>query len=114
MKWAIKRPIALFDLDGTLRDTYATIYPRADRVRLFDGVADRLRELRRRGYLLAGITNQGGVAKRVITSKEVEAAIRATQVRYRHLFILITGQKLQTLIQDPNTRNATKSVAVTV
>ena len=26
--------------------------------------------------------------------------IRAAQVRYRHLFLLVTGQKLQTLIQD--------------
>lgn len=73
-KRPLKRPIALFDLDGTLRDTYAAIYPRAHQVRLFDGVADRLRQLRQRGYLLAGITNQGGITKRVITSKEVEAA----------------------------------------
>jgi hypothetical protein len=27
--------------------------------------------------------------------------LRATQVRYRHLFLLITRQKLQTLLQDP-------------
>jgi len=73
------RPVAYFDLDGTVRATSQFIYPRAKQVTLYPGVIERLVELRDRGYLLAGITNQGGVAKGIITIEEVRAAVVRTQ-----------------------------------
>ena len=48
----------------TLRDTYNGIYPRADQVSIFPGVVERLIALRDAGYLLVGVTNQGGVSKK--------------------------------------------------
>lgn len=73
------KPLALFDLDGTLRDTGPHLYPRAHQISILSGVAERLLVLRREGYLLAGITNQGGVAKKDISQAEVRACIERTQ-----------------------------------
>src|SRR5690242_17696043 len=72
-------PVAVFDLDGTLRSTGTAIYPRADEVSLYPGVHERLMALRRAGYLLAGVTNQGGVRRGLITGREVNAALLHTQ-----------------------------------
>jgi ADP-ribosyl-[dinitrogen reductase] hydrolase len=76
---AMKKPIAYFDLDGTLRDTYHFVYPRAHQVTLFPGITGRLTALRNAGYLLVGITNQGGVSLKQITQSEVELANDRTQ-----------------------------------
>jgi len=73
------RPIAFFDLDGTLRDTYLAMYPRANQVTVFPGVTERLTAIRGAGYWLVGITNQGGVSTGAITSQEVEQANLRTQ-----------------------------------
>lgn len=75
----MKKPIAFFDLDGTVRDTFQYRYPRAHQVTLFPGVPERLAALRGRGYHLVGITNQGGVANQIVTREEVEAANGRTQ-----------------------------------
>ena len=73
------KPIAYFDLDGTLRDTHHFGYPLAHQVTLFAGVAERLSALRKAGYYLVGITNQGGVSTKQITRAEVEHANDRTQ-----------------------------------
>ena len=73
------KPLALFDLDGTLRDTYRFQYPQAHQVTIFDGVPERLNAIRNLGYLLVGITNQGGVALGVIANDQVIAANDRTQ-----------------------------------
>lgn len=75
----MKKPIAFFDLDGTLRDTFQFTYPRAHQVTLFPGVPERLAAIRDRGYYLVGITNQGGVAQKIISREEVEKANERTQ-----------------------------------
>lgn len=68
------RPIAFFDLDGTTCSTGFALNPHAQDVALLPGDRDRLSNLRSRGYLLVGITNQGGISKGVITDAEVRAA----------------------------------------
>ena len=74
-----RKPIVLFDLDGTVRATRQFVYPRAHQVTLYPGIIEMLMDLRRRGFLLAGITNQGGIATGVITEDEVRAAVARTQ-----------------------------------
>lgn len=71
--------IAFFDLDGTIRSTGSQLYPRAEDVAIYPGVAERLRSLRSLGYRLVGVTNQGGVSKGVIGKDSVEKAIARTQ-----------------------------------
>lgn len=73
------KPIAFFDLDGTIRDTGGVVYPHARDISIRAGIRERLLELRNHGYLIAGATNQGGVAKAIITSKDAEDAIERTQ-----------------------------------
>ena len=73
------KPLALFDLDNTLRDTYRFRYPRDHQVSIYDGVPERLNAIRNLGYLLVGITNQGGVALGAISNDEVAAANNRTQ-----------------------------------
>ena len=62
-----------------MRDTYNCIYPRADQVSIFPGIVERLIALRDAGYLLVGVTNQGGVSTKQITRAEVEQANERTQ-----------------------------------
>jgi ADP-ribosyl-[dinitrogen reductase] hydrolase len=73
------KPVAFFDLDGTLRDTYHALYPRAADVVIFPEVTERLQALRSAGFLLIGVTNQGGVSRGIIRREEVEAANARTQ-----------------------------------
>lgn len=70
---------AIFDLDGTIRDTHHYRYPRAHQVKVFPGIVERLLVLKRAGYVLVGATNQAGVSQGVITPAEVEEAICETQ-----------------------------------
>ena len=73
------KKLAFFDLDGTIRSTGVQLYPRAEDVAIYPGVIERLRTLKRLGYGLVGVTNQGGVSKRVISTADVEAALARTQ-----------------------------------
>ena len=73
------RPIAFLDLDGTLRNTGESVYPRAHELSIYAGIPERLSALRQCGYLLAGVTNQGGISMGVIKRDEVEAANARTQ-----------------------------------
>ena len=95
----MKKPIAFFDLDGTLRDTFNYKYPRATQVTLFDGIRERLSALRGLGYYLVGITNQGGVAQQVITKEEVEQANSRTQE-------LLKESRLDLLLYCPHHKEA--------
>lgn len=56
-------PAACFDLDGTIRYSANGIYIETpEDIRLYPEVDQKLWELRKAGYLLFGISNQGGVA----------------------------------------------------
>jgi D-glycero-D-manno-heptose 1,7-bisphosphate phosphatase len=70
---------ALFvDLDGTVRTTRSgRPHPvRAWDQRLRPGVADALAAYRERGYVVVGVTNQGGVAMGFLTEADVQAINR--------------------------------------
>lgn len=73
------KPLAIFDLDGTIRDTYRYKYPRAHQVRLFPGIPERIVLVKQLGFVPIGVTNQGGVSKREITNDEVGKANARTQ-----------------------------------
>ncbi len=62
---------ALFiDRDGTL--VHARHYPsRPEDLILYDGIADRLRDLQQAGYLLVVITNQSGIARGYFTEDDL-------------------------------------------
>lgn len=75
----MSKPIAIFDLDGTVRHTGAALYPRASDVSIISGMPERLVALRKAGYYLIGASNQGGVAKGEIQQAEVDAAVARTQ-----------------------------------
>lgn len=70
---------ALFlDLDGTVRETKTgrvhPIEPWDQTIR--PGVLRRLRQFREAGYVLVGVTNQGGVAYGIFTEEDVKAINR--------------------------------------
>ncbi len=66
----MKRPLAIFDMDGTVRE--APQNARAHQIRIIDGIAERIRELKRLGYFVIGVTNQAGVSRGEISAAEVE------------------------------------------
>ncbi len=78
--WVVK-PALLCDLDGTVRfnkDDPAGFINRAEEVAVFDDVEAKLWEYRNRGYLILGVSNQGGVAFGFTTPQEVMRGLEAT------------------------------------
>jgi ADP-ribosyl-[dinitrogen reductase] hydrolase len=75
----VRKPLAIFDMDGTVRDTFNCLYPRAHQIGISPGIPERLQELKRLGFILVGATNQGGVSKGEISEEEVRAANDRTQ-----------------------------------
>lgn len=72
------RPAAFFDLDGTIRRSKSGGFiDGPGDVELFPGVEAPLQELKGQGYLIFGVTNQGGVAYSHKTRGDVYAEIQA-------------------------------------
>lgn len=82
-------PVLWLDLDGTVRcnrhdpDGFVNS---ADDVGVYPEVPDLLIEYRRRGWRIAGISNQGGIALGLVAEREVMAAILRTQELVGHAF----------------------------
>lgn len=72
---------ALFlDLDGTIRYSGDSIFINTpDQVRIFDCVELKLLEYRTQGYLLIGVTNQGGISAGFMTEENLQANLERTQ-----------------------------------
>jgi len=68
-----KRKAIFLDRDGTLNNNRDHYYIwRVEDFELNPGVAEALRELQKRGYLLFVITNQGGISKGLYTREEAD------------------------------------------
>ena len=68
------RPALFVDLDGTVRETRSgQVHPTEpwDQY-LLPGVAEQLAAYQARGYLIVGVTNQGGVAFGALTERDVQ------------------------------------------
>lgn len=67
------KPALCLDLDGTVRySKHGSGWVKdADDIALFEGAEAKLWEYRYKGYLIVGITNQGGVADGFRTAKDV-------------------------------------------
>lgn len=81
-EWVLRRAL-LLDLDGTIRYSQSGKYiNNPNEIRLFPDVEKKLWEYRDDGYLIIGITNQGGVAFGIKSSY----AVREENERTRDLF----------------------------
>ena len=65
-------PAVFLDRDGTLMHD-ADYCSRPDQVRVFDGVADALRRLKKAGYKIIVITNQSGIGRGFFTVQQYRA-----------------------------------------
>jgi HAD-superfamily hydrolase, subfamily IIIA len=73
------RPALCVDLDGTIRySKNGEFIEKPEDIALFEDVEAKLWEYRRNGYLIFGITNQGGVAYGFKTQADVDAEINRT------------------------------------
>ncbi len=72
--------IAFFDVDGTLRVTRSgnVAADHANDVALLPGAAEKISSLARQGYLVALVSNQGGVASGFINRAIAESGLRNT------------------------------------
>lgn len=72
--------VAFFDADSTLRVSRSGSVSANNRrdVMLLPGVPEKLRELQDAGYLVAIVSNQGGVAHGFLTAETAEAALAFT------------------------------------
>ena len=72
-------PALCLDFDGTIRySSRGTFISGPDDVRLYADVEAKLWEYRQDGWLICGVTNQGGVAYGYHTIDEIQANIDAT------------------------------------
>ena len=67
-----KSPAVFLDRDGTLMHD-ADYCSRPDQVRVFDGVASALRQLKTAGYKIIVITNQSGIGRGFFTEEDYRA-----------------------------------------
>jgi len=73
------RPALCLDLDGTIRHSKNSTYiQNPEDIALFRGVEDKIWEYRDKGFLVFGVTNQGGVAYNHKTPARNEVEIEAT------------------------------------
>src|SRR3990167_1484460 len=74
------KPTLLLDFDGTIRYSKSgqKFIKSADDVALYPGVEDKLWQCRRDGYLILGVSNQGGVAFMIRSQADIEAEMDAT------------------------------------
>lgn len=78
------KPALCLDLDGTVRYSKSGKFiERPDDIALFDGVEDTLNEYRARGYLIFGVSNQGGVAFNIKTPQQEIAEIDTTMALFK-------------------------------
>jgi histidinol phosphatase-like enzyme len=89
----IYAPVLACDLDGTIRYNHEDPDDYIDgpeTVAVYEGVEEKLWEYYREGYLIAGITNQGGVAFDFKTPEQVQAENHAMVKQFdRNPFIHI-------------------------
>lgn len=72
-------PALCLDLDGTVRySANGDFINKPEDVRLFDGAEAKIWEYREKGYLVFGISNQGGVAHGFKTTHGTDAEVEAT------------------------------------
>lgn len=70
----------ILDYDGTLRTTKSgEIYPVSpDDIQVIDGRYEILQKYKQNGYLILGISNQSGIAKKRLTRETADACFRRT------------------------------------
>lgn len=72
-------PALCLDLDGTIRHSKSGEFINGtDDIALYPGVEEKIWEYRNNGFLILGISNQGGVAFGYKTAAQVEAELDAT------------------------------------
>lgn len=77
------RPALCLDLDGTIRYSKNGHFINSpEDVVLFDGVEERIWQYRADGYLIFGITNQGGVAYGLKTPEDHDAEVNAMLAQF--------------------------------
>lgn len=89
-----KKPALCLDLDGTVR--YSKENPQGfikgpEDINIFDGVVERIRAYKEKGYLIFGITNQGGVAFGFKSIHQVREENSKTCELCENLFNIVDG-----------------------
>ena len=94
------RPAIFLDRDGTLNEDVGYL-DRLERLRLFPWSLDAVRLLRRAGYAVVVVTNQGGVARGFVTEAFVDEVRRVIDGR-----LAAIGERLDGHYQCPHEPHA--------
>ena len=78
----------LIDFDGTIRETISDPTEKnpndrrppfkIEEIKIISGVADKLKEWKKKGWFIVGVSNQSGVEKGEVTEEEVEQIAAST------------------------------------
>lgn len=94
--------VLYLDLDGTVRKGYDELgkfVNGPDDVEVFEEVPALLQKYKDKGYRIVGITNQGGVALKHLSFKDMEQAVFVTQKQCNGLF-----DKIMACIHHPDAK----------
>lgn len=85
-----KKSLLVLDIDGTVRegkdDALGRFVNGPEDVRVFPQAARMMREWKRRGGRIIGVSNQGGIALGIVTMEAVQAAMVETNRQCNGLF----------------------------
>jgi D-glycero-D-manno-heptose 1,7-bisphosphate phosphatase len=83
-------PVLYLDIDGTVRegkdDPLGKFVNGPEDVRVFPAAITRMREWKRGGGRIVGVSNQGGIALGLVSAEKVAAAMVETHRQTGHLF----------------------------
>lgn len=82
-------PVLFLDLDQTVRfntNDEKTFMNDASEVEIYPGVVDRLKEYKSKGWRIVAISNQGGIAKGLVSESQVSRNMAETQRLCANLF----------------------------
>jgi len=101
------RPALFLDLDSTVRYTEDPKQPCPNKpsdIRIYPGVVDKIKNFKKAGFYIFGVSNQGGIQLGYLTDKECEALMDKTNELMGNIFDRIMwAPDLESPDRKPNT-----------
>ncbi len=100
------RPALFLDLDETVRyieDPKKPCPNKPSEVKIYPGVVDKIKNFKKAGFLILGVSNQGGIELGHITEEECDAVMKETNRLMDNVFdCIMWASKLNSHDRKPN------------
>ena len=101
-----KRPALFLDLDSTVRYTKDTEKPcpsEPSDVRIYPGVVDKIKNFKKAGFLIFGVSNQGGIELGYMTEEKCSEIMEHTNTLMDNVFdAILWSSEMKSYDRKPN------------